>query len=156
MLKKYFFSLVFGSLILIGVGAGCANNPPSVTTTLPDNSTTEPTSTIPNTTPTTSPSITPTTTTTSSTPTTTTTPKTTLKEYTLAQVQAANTAQKCWTVVNGQVYDVTAWADKHPGGRDKILGLCGKDGTSVFTKQHGGQEQPEKVLAGYEIGMLKK
>jgi cytochrome b involved in lipid metabolism len=43
------------------------------------------------------------------------------KTYTMADVKAANTAAKCWTTINGKVYDVTTWEDKHPGGRDNIL-----------------------------------
>lgn len=86
------------------------------------------------------------------------TPPTTsgLRTYTMAEVGAANNAQKCWTAINGKVYDVTEWAKKHPGGAPNILKLCGMDGSNFFNGKHGGQENPEKTLTGMQIGVLKK
>lgn len=72
--------------------------------------------------------------------------------YTLAQVAAANSADKCWSVVGQSVYDLTSWINKHPGGSKAILNICGKDGTAAFTKQHGGQAKAEAALAQFRIG----
>lgn len=80
----------------------------------------------------------------------------TAKEYTLADVSTHRTKASCWTTVRGKVYDLTPWISKHPGGAAAILSLCGKDGTSGFEAQHGGQSRPENELAGFEIGVLKK
>ena len=77
------------------------------------------------------------------------------KTYTMADVQAANTPEKCWSAINGNVYDLTAWINKHPGGDKNILKICGKDGSTAFNGQHGGQAKPAQVLAGFEIGVLK-
>lgn len=74
--------------------------------------------------------------------------------YTMAQVAAANSAAKCWTAIRGDVYDLTSWVDQHPGGGDKILSICGTDGTAAFEGQHGGQRRPERELAGFKIGTL--
>jgi cytochrome b involved in lipid metabolism len=30
----------------------------------------------------------------------------------------------CWTTVNGIVYDLTAFINKHPGGDKNILKIC--------------------------------
>ena len=81
-------------------------------------------------------------------------PTSTTTAYTLADVQKHNTSGDCWTVVNGTVYDVTAWEDQHPGGAARIIQLCGIDGTSLFDGQHEGEPKPESILAGYEIGVL--
>jgi cytochrome b involved in lipid metabolism len=78
------------------------------------------------------------------------------KTYTMEEISKHNSKESCWTVVRGDVYDLTNWIDKHPGGADKILKICGKDGTDLFIKQHGGKEKPEKILEGFEIGALKK
>lgn len=77
------------------------------------------------------------------------------KEYTLDEVSTHNSAADCWAVVRKNVYDLGAWIEKHPGGSKAILGLCGKDGTAAFENQHGGKENPEKALLGFEIGVLK-
>jgi cytochrome b involved in lipid metabolism len=78
------------------------------------------------------------------------------KYYTMEEVQKHNSRESCWTVVREDVYDLTKWIDKHPGGADKILKLCGKDGTQAFERKHGGQEKPEKSLEQFEIGKLKQ
>ena len=78
------------------------------------------------------------------------------KFYTMTQVAQHNSKESCWTVIRGRVYDLTQWIDKHPGGPDKILALCGKDGTQAFEDKHGGQEKPEKTLEQFEIGKLKQ
>jgi cytochrome b involved in lipid metabolism len=78
------------------------------------------------------------------------------KTYTMEEVAKHNSKESCWTVIRGEVYDLTNWIDKHPGGADKILKICGKDGTDLFIKQHGGREKPEKILEDFEIGVLKK
>ncbi|MFA5991304.1 MAG: cytochrome b5-like heme/steroid binding domain-containing protein [Candidatus Doudnabacteria bacterium] len=93
--------------------------------------------------------------TTTGTQTTTTQLATGGKTYTMADVQSASTPEKCWSAINGQVYDLTAWINKHPGGDKNILKICGKDGSSAFNGQHGGQSKPEGILKGFEIGILK-
>ena len=65
-----------------------------------------------------------------------------------------STEEKCWTVIDGDVYDLTGWITKHPGGASRILGLCGKDGTSRFQGQHAGSSSALSALEGYRIGAL--
>jgi cytochrome b involved in lipid metabolism/uncharacterized membrane protein len=74
--------------------------------------------------------------------------------YTLADVAKHGSASSCWTAVNGKVYDVTEWITQHPGGRRAILGMCGKDGSSAFDGQHGGQRRPEAELKQFLVGTL--
>ncbi|MBU4589114.1 MAG: cytochrome b5 domain-containing protein, partial [Actinobacteria bacterium] len=93
----------------------------------------------------------------SETPSTSPTPSTTASPagFTMAEVAQHAGASSCWTIVNAQVYDVTDWINRHPGGADKILGLCGKDGTSAFQTQHNGQSNPESELSQFLIGPLR-
>ena len=74
--------------------------------------------------------------------------------YTLAQVALHNDAKRCWTAINGGVYDVTTWINQHPGGPEAILSICGIDGSVAFNDQHGGQRRPANELAGFKIGNL--
>lgn len=74
-----------------------------------------------------------------------------LPTFTLAQVATHNTATSCYSIVSGNVYDLTSYVSAHPGG-NIILAICGKDGTSSFTTQHGGQANPASVLASRKIG----
>ena len=77
------------------------------------------------------------------------------KTYTMEEVVKHNSKESCWSVIRGKVYDLTNWINKHPGGADKILRICGKDGTDLFVRQHGGKEKPEKILEIFKIGVLK-
>ncbi|MEY4989874.1 MAG: hypothetical protein RIS08_100 [Actinomycetota bacterium] len=74
---------------------------------------------------------------------------------TAAEVAKHSTATDCWSVVSGNVYDLTGYATSHPGGASAINGLCGKDATSAFQGQHSGQQRPESTLAAFLIGPLE-
>lgn len=76
------------------------------------------------------------------------------KTFTLADVATHSSASSCYTTINGNVYDVTSFPEKHPGGAENILKLCGIDGSSWFNKQHGGNAQQEATLASFKIGTL--
>lgn len=81
---------------------------------------------------------------------------TTQSAYTMAKVKENNSAASCWTVVSGNVYDLTQWIKSHPGGSSAILSLCGTDGTASFKAQHRGAGRPESTLAGYLLAPLAK
>ena len=76
------------------------------------------------------------------------------KKMTLADVSTHSSSESCYTAIRGGVYDVTAFISKHPGGDSAILKMCGKDGTVAFTKQHGGQSDPEAALLNFKIADL--
>ncbi len=76
--------------------------------------------------------------------------------YTLAEVATHRDALSCWTVIGESVYDVTSFIGKHPGGESKILQICGKDGSSLFEGQHGGDTKPENTLAKFRVGAYLK
>ena len=76
--------------------------------------------------------------------------------YTMAQVNANKSAVKCWSVINGDVYDLTKWVNAHPGGAGAILSLCGTDGTQDFDAMHRSQGRPISVLGNYLLGPLAK
>jgi hypothetical protein len=62
--------------------------------------------------------------------------------------------ESCWSVVNGNVYDLTDWIARHPGGSGNIIRMCGIDATADFDRQHGGQGRPESELKAYLLGAL--
>jgi cytochrome b involved in lipid metabolism len=82
------------------------------------------------------------------------TPTTTKASYTMDDVKKRSTSSACWSVIDGNVYDLTKWIPAHRGGPQAILFLCGKDGTSAFKAQHEGASTPMSALANYFIGPL--
>jgi cytochrome b involved in lipid metabolism len=81
---------------------------------------------------------------------------TTQAGYTMAKVKENNSAASCWSVINGNVYNLTQWINSHPGGQSVIRGLCGVDGTSSFNGKHRGDGGPASILTGYLLGPLAK
>lgn len=82
------------------------------------------------------------------------TPSDTNKALTAAEVALHSTASDCWSVVNGNVYDLTSFVNQHPGGSGNINLMCGKDSTGAFTNQHGSGGRPNNELSNYLIGKL--
>ncbi|WP_072314301.1 cytochrome b5-like heme/steroid binding domain-containing protein [Agrococcus sp. Marseille-P2731] len=72
----------------------------------------------------------------------------------LSEVAQHDDAASCWVAIEGTVYDVTEWVTQHPGGPDRILGICGTDATDAFGAQHGGQALPTEQLTRFAIGEL--
>lgn len=63
--------------------------------------------------------------------------------YTLSEVSQHDTAEDCWMVLDGKVYDFTPFISQgiHPGGA-AILEGCGKDGTDLFETRPMGSGTP--------------
>lgn len=82
-----------------------------------------------------------------------------LKPYTLTDVSSHSNSESCWTIINGNVYDVTKFIPRHEGG-DRILNACGKDATDLFTgKSPMGRLHSAtaiKLLSRMQIGTLQK
>jgi cytochrome b involved in lipid metabolism len=87
-------------------------------------------------------------------PTPSATPTSNSSALTMDQVKKNNTVSSCWSVINGNVYNLTNWISSHPGGSGAITRLCGTDGTKVFSNQHRGDTQAESRLSGFLLGKL--
>ena len=74
--------------------------------------------------------------------------------YTMRDVSTHDTAQSCWSVIDGVVYDLTAWISDHPGGEAAILKLCGKDGTDAFQEEHSRNDRAKNALDVLKLGPL--
>ena len=66
-------------------------------------------------------------------------------ELTPAAVAQHASESDCWTIINGNVYDITQYIPRHPGGDDVLL-ACGKDGTTLFTQRE--TESGEAIGSG--------
>jgi cytochrome b involved in lipid metabolism len=54
------------------------------------------------------------------------------KFYSWAEIKEHNKKNDCWIVLNGNVYNVTSFKNKHPGGSRIIMHYAGQD-ASVCT-----------------------
>lgn len=55
---------------------------------------------------------------------------------TMKEVEQHNTVADCWTVIDNKVYDLSQYAEDHPGGAAAIKDSCGKDSTQRFVVAH--------------------
>ena len=77
--------------------------------------------------------------------------------YKLSQVAENNNKNSCWTVIEGNVYNITSYIPNHPGGEDDILKVCGKDGSTLFAKPTEHKEGgANNVLNGFKIGTMSQ
>ncbi|MFA5855989.1 MAG: cytochrome b5-like heme/steroid binding domain-containing protein [Candidatus Pacearchaeota archaeon] len=56
----------------------------------------------------------------------------------LSELSIHNKESDCWISYNNDVYDITNYIGKHPGGKNKIIPYCGtaEDFESAFTGKH--------------------
>lgn len=77
---------------------------------------------------------------------------TSLNTFSMAEVKKHNSADSCWIIVHGHVYDCTRFLKDHPGGTDSILINAGTDCTEEFDAIHS--DKAKKMLEDYRIGEL--
>lgn len=68
-----------------------------------------------------------------------------LPEFTKEEVATHDNRNDCWTIIEGNVYDVTTFISSHPGGSE-ILRACGIDATTLF--RHRTTEDGQQVGTG--------
>lgn len=78
-----------------------------------------------------------------------------LDRFTAEEVASHNTANDCWTIVDGFVYDVTSFTKRHPGGSSEIEKMCGVNASEDYLDEHDGQREPSEWLETLKIGRLK-
>ena len=76
-----------------------------------------------------------------------------VKVYTLEQVKEHKTEKDCWIVIHGNVYDVTAYLNEHPGGPEIIQDEAGGVATESF-EDTGHSEEARETLKQFLIGKL--
>ncbi|KAM7236224.1 hypothetical protein CapIbe_013410 [Capra ibex] len=81
-------------------------------------------------------------------------PRKSLNTYTWQEIQRHNQKTDQWLVINRKVYDVTGWADRHPGGRQVLKHYAGEDATDVFRAMHPDPDIVRLYLKPLLIGEL--
>ncbi|KAE8443841.1 hypothetical protein EG329_001348 [Mollisiaceae sp. DMI_Dod_QoI] len=74
------------------------------------------------------------------------------KEISIDELRKHDNDQNPWFVVNGEVYDGTAFLEGHPGGATSIIGAAGQDVTDEFMAIHS--ETAKGMMQDYHVGSL--
>ncbi|PSN68412.1 hypothetical protein BS50DRAFT_610011 [Corynespora cassiicola Philippines] len=76
------------------------------------------------------------------------------KVFDYAEVAKHNTAESCWVVLYGNVYDVTEFIPEHPGGAKVILQLAGTDATEEYDPIHPPGILEENLKPENKLGTI--
>lgn len=82
------------------------------------------------------------------------------KTFTMAEIATHNSKTDCWTVISGQVYELTDFVNRHPGGNE-VVRACGIDATTLFTErktndnERVGSGAPHSKAAQEQLERLK-
>jgi len=72
--------------------------------------------------------------------------------YSMSEVSKHNTAESCWIIAHGNVYDATDYIKHHPGGRFVLTSKAGTDVTLHFDYH---RKHSHKIWEKYKIGTLE-
>ncbi len=76
----------------------------------------------------------------------------------LAEVARHASAEDCWMVIQGTVYNLTAYLPEHPTKPSIILPWCGQEATEAYqTKNKGRAHSPRahEALTNFSIGRVE-
>lgn len=76
-----------------------------------------------------------------------------LRQITLEELNAHNTAKELWMAIHDKVYDVTKFIEEHPGGEEVLLEVGGKYATESF-EDVGHSTDARELMQDYLIGEL--
>ncbi|KAL4888251.1 FMN-dependent dehydrogenase-domain-containing protein [Aspergillus ambiguus] len=76
-----------------------------------------------------------------------------------SDVLSHNSPNDCWIVIDGKVWDVTQFAQDHPGGASTIYRYAGKDATQAYSEVHAASVvtenlSPESLKGSLDISTI--
>jgi hypothetical protein len=77
--------------------------------------------------------------------------------YSFAEVEKHGSAESCWMIIEGKVYDVTRYVDRHPSRPQVLLKYCGKEATQGFNTKDRGRPhsaRARRLLEEFTIGKV--
>jgi fatty acid desaturase 2 (delta-6 desaturase) len=77
-----------------------------------------------------------------------------LRHFSREEVASHNTKQDRWIIIDNDVYDVTSWAKKHPGGEKILAGVAGQDATDAWVAFHTNKNYSGRFLKALRVGRL--
>ncbi|KAJ5635893.1 FMN-dependent dehydrogenase [Penicillium longicatenatum] len=73
---------------------------------------------------------------------------------TRSEVEIHSTRKSCWIIIKDNVYDITEFIEKHPGGANILLTYAGRDATKAFEPFHGPEVIQQYLSADRHLGQV--
>lgn len=77
------------------------------------------------------------------------------KTISLAELAKHTSEDSLWIAVEGKIYDMSVYANSHPGGAEVIKAVAGGDATTEF-ESTGHSDQAKDIAKKYHIGDLSE
>ena len=74
--------------------------------------------------------------------------------YTREDIADHKKPDDLWIVIHGDVYNVTEWRKRHPGGRKVLQHYGGEDATIAYESFHIDKELVRKHMSHLKVGRL--
>ncbi|KAK6165628.1 hypothetical protein SNE40_022520 [Patella caerulea] len=78
-----------------------------------------------------------------------------VKSFTWDDIKVHDKRNDKWLVIGGEVYDITRWSRRHPGGSRVISHYAGQDATDAFRAFHNDLNFVKKYMKAIHIGTVK-
>jgi|SaaInlStandDraft_1057018.scaffolds.fasta_scaffold86089_3 cytochrome b involved in lipid metabolism len=69
------------------------------------------------------------------------------------EIAQHNTLEDCWVIAHGNVYDITKFVNRHPGGKYVLKSNAGKDVSRHFDFH---PDRAQKIWKKFLIGTISK
>lgn len=66
--------------------------------------------------------------------------------FTREEVAQHKKFKDCWVILHGEVYDVTEWLAKHPGGATVLFHYAGQDASVGYARMRRRKKSPASFL----------
>ncbi|EPQ28190.1 uncharacterized protein PFL1_04018 [Pseudozyma flocculosa PF-1] len=76
------------------------------------------------------------------------------KTISMEELGQHSTNDNLWLLIDGKVYDVSKFADEHPGGDEVLLTEAGKDATEAF-EDVGHSDDARSLLGPMLVGEIE-
>jgi L-lactate dehydrogenase (cytochrome) len=76
------------------------------------------------------------------------------RKISTTEISKHSTAEDSWIVLNGEVWDVTYFAPRHPGGYGIIANYLGGDASQAYNEVHGPDLVRKWLEPGRKMGVL--
>ena len=77
-----------------------------------------------------------------------------MNTYTVKEVEKHNKRDDLWIIIDHKVYDITEFANTHPGGKQLLYSVGGQDATEYFYELHR-KEILLEIADEYNIGHIQ-
>ncbi|KAG5673607.1 hypothetical protein PVAND_003638 [Polypedilum vanderplanki] len=75
------------------------------------------------------------------------------KEFTIAEVAEHNKREDLYLIIKDEVYDLTKFAQEHPGGEEILVEYAGKESTEAFD-DIGHSQDAKDIMKKYHVGTI--